>query len=80
MTDHVDSKAKDIENTFMPNCINKYLSVNGVIASLQRGFCKYEKLPKEVREKVDIVLEQRLQEKNAKSMNSFSKDTSEEMK
>ncbi len=59
MSQLVDPKAQDIENTFMPNCINKYLSVNGIITSLQRGFCKYEKLPKEVQEKVDIVLDQR---------------------
>ncbi len=80
MTDHIDPKAGDIENTFMPNLINIWLSVHGVIASLQRGFCEFDDLPEDVKEKVNIILEQRLQEKNAKSTNSFSKDTSEEMK
>ena len=68
MTDHINSKIANIKNTFMPNCINKWLSVNGVIYLLQRGFCKFDDLPKDVKEKVNIILEQRLQ------------DTLEEMK
>jgi len=80
MTDHIDPKARNIENTFMPNLINKWLSVNGVIASLQRGFCEFDDLPKDVKEKVNIIVEQRLQESNTKSKNSISKDTLEEMK
>jgi len=59
MSQLVDPKAKDVENTFMPNCINKYLSINGVIASLQRGFCEFDDLPKDVQEKVNIVIDQR---------------------
>ena len=80
MIDNIDPKIKNIENTFMPNCINKYLSINGVIASLQRGFCEFDDLPEDVKEKVNIILEQRLRESNTKSKNSISKDTLEEMK
>ncbi len=79
MTDNIDPKIKNIENTFMPNCINKYLSINGVIASLQRGFCEFNDLAEDVKEKVNIILEQRTV-RNTKSKNSISKDTLEEMK
>jgi len=80
MTDHIDPKARNIENTFMPSLINKWLSVNGIIASLQRGFCEFDDLSEDVKEKVNIIVEQRLQERNTKSKNSISKDTLEEMK
>jgi len=80
MIDNIDPKIKNIENTFIPSVDNEWLSIDGIITLLQRGFVKFSSLPEDVKEKVHVVLEQRLQEKNTKPMNSFSKDTLEEMK
>jgi len=74
MTDNIDVKIKNIKNTFLPNCRNEWLSINGIIALLQRGFCDMDSLPKEVRKNVEIILEQRTVRDN-----SISKDTLEEM-
>lgn len=75
MTDNIDPKIENIKNTFVPSVDNEWLSIDGIITLLQRGFVKFSSLPKDVKEKVHIVLEQRTASKN-----SFSKDTSEEVK
>ncbi len=75
MTDNIDPKIENIKNTFVPSVDNEWLSIDGIITLLQRGFVKFSSLPKDVKEKLHIVLEQRTASKN-----SFSKDTSEEMK
>jgi len=80
MIDNIDPKIKNIENTFIPSVDNEWLSIDGIITLLQRGFVKFSSLPEDVKEKVHVVLEQLLQEKNTKPMNSFSKDALEEMK
>ena len=80
MTDNIDDEIENIKNTFIPSVDNERLSIDGIITLLQRGFVNFSSLPKDVKEKVSIVLEQRLQESNTKSKNSISKDTLEEMK
>jgi len=77
MTDNTNPEIMNIKNTFVPSIDNEWLSIDGIITLLQRGFVKFSSLPEGVKEKVHIVLEQRLQENNTKS---FSKDTLEEMK
>jgi len=77
---NIDPKIENIKNTFIPSVDNEWLSIDGIITLLQRGFVKFSSLQDDVKEKVHIVLEQRLQESNTKSKNSFSKDTLEKMK
>jgi len=80
MTDNIDPEIVNIKNTFIPSVDNEWLSIDGIITLLQRGFVNFSSLPEDVKEKVNIILEQRLQESNTKSKNSISKDTLEEMK
>ena len=80
MSQLVDDEIQNIKNTFIPSVDNEWLSIDGIITLLQRGFVKFSSLPEDVKEKVHVVLEQRLQESNTKSKNPFSKDTSEESK
>ena len=58
MSSLIDPNAQNIENTFMPNCRSKWVSVNGIITLLQGGFCKFSDLPKDVKDKVNIILNQ----------------------
>ena len=77
---NIDPKIENIKNTFIPSVDNEWLSIDGIITLLQRGFVQFSSLPDDVKEKVHIVLEQRLQESNTKSKNSFSKNILETMK
>ena len=75
MTDNIDSKIKNIKNTFLPNFRNKFFSIEGLITILSHGFCPIDAIPKDVRDKIEIILDERTVEDN-----SVSDDTSEEMK
>jgi len=75
MTDNIDVKIENIKNTFLPNCINEWLSIDGIISLLKKGMCSLDSLPEEVEKNVVIIIEQR-----TVRMNSISKDTLEEMK
>jgi len=75
MTYNIDVKKVDIENTFLPNFRNKFFSISGLITILSHGFCPIDAIPEDVRDKVEIILDERTVEDN-----STSKDTSEEMK
>jgi len=75
MTDNIDPKIMNIKNTFLPNCRNEWLSINGIISLLKKGMCSLNSLPEEVEKNVVIIIEQR-----TVRMNSISKDTLEEMK
>lgn len=59
MSQLVDEKIENIENTFIPNVDNEMLSIDGIITLLQRGFVKFSSLPDNIKENVHLVLEQR---------------------
>ncbi len=75
MTDNIDTKIVNIKNTFLPNFRNEYFSIEGLITILRQGFWPMDAIPEDVRDKIEIILEERTVEDN-----SISKDTSEEMK
>lgn len=59
MSQLVDDEIVNIKNTFIPSVDNELLSIDGIITLLQRGFVNFSSLPKDVKEKVHIILEER---------------------
>jgi len=48
----IDLTSENIENTFIPNAVNKKLSINGIVAFIKIGLCKIDDLPLEVKKLV----------------------------
>ena len=61
MSQLIDDEIENIKNTFIPSVDNEWLSIDGIITLLQRGFVDFSSLPEDVKEKVHIILEQRTQ-------------------
>jgi len=59
MSEIIDVKKVDIKNTFLPNFRNKFFSISGLITILSHGFCPIDAIPKDVRDKVEIILDER---------------------
>jgi len=55
----IDVKTKNIENTFLPRCRSKKLSINAIIAFIKFGVCKIDDLPSEVKKPVQEVMKKR---------------------
>ena len=53
----IDPSIANIENTFLPRCRNKKLSINALISFIKFGFCKIDDLPPEVKKSVIEVME-----------------------
>ncbi len=59
MSELIDSKIRNIENTFLPNCKTELLSIDDIISLLKKGMCSLSILPEKVKENVVIVIGQR---------------------
>ncbi len=60
MSELIDVKVRNIENTFLPTLSSKLLSINDIISLLKKGMCcPLEELPDEVRDKVQIIIGER---------------------
>ena len=51
-----DPKERNIENTFVPNCGDKMLSVGSLAYMLRQGFVTLDMMPDDVKSRVEIQL------------------------
>jgi len=51
-----DPKERNIENTFVPNCGDKMLSVGSLEYMLRQGFVTLDMMPNDIRERVEIEI------------------------
>ena len=86
-----DPKERNIENTFVPNCGDKMLSVGSLEYMLRQGFVTLDMMPDDVKVRVEKELIKRHPEVLKKhpelikrhpewKINSFSDDSLEKMK
>jgi hypothetical protein len=86
-----DPKERNIENTFVPNCGDKMLSVGSLEYMLRQGFVTLDMMPDDVKVRVEKELIKRHPEVLKKhpelikrhpewNINSFSDDSLEELK
>lgn len=57
-----ESFIEDIPNTFMPDCRNKVLSIEGVLRAYRHGFVQWDNIPKEVQQRLHKEIERRLKQ------------------
>ncbi len=59
MSQLIDPKIRNIENTFLSNCKTELLSIDDIISLLKKGMCSLNNLPEKVKENVVIIIGQR---------------------
>lgn len=52
-----DLEIKDIPNTFLPNCRSQMLSVRNILYFLKHGAVSFDRMPREVADRVQKALE-----------------------
>lgn len=64
MSQLINTKERNIKNTFVPLCRSEWLSINGIIAFLRIGACSMRDMPPKVADDVQSVLDSRNQNRS----------------